>query len=143
LENFNGNDLVLAIAKFCVGIIVMFSYPLVLFICRNSIEVIFFAKFKENTIRRLLITGGLCLCVYLIAMFVNDLAIVIGLINTTAGAVINYIYPISAYIALEKRWSRKIPAIFLGIFCFLISFICFSLVVLDIITRISGIKSPI
>ena len=131
------------IAKFCVGIIVTFSFPIVLFICRNSIEIIFFSKYQENTIRRLIITGVLCFVVYLLSISISSLSIVIGLINTTAGSVINYIYPFSAYIVLEKRWSRRIPAIVLGILALIVSFICFSLVIVDIVVFLTGITPPL
>eukprot|EP01080_Neovahlkampfia_damariscottae_P005344 gene5344-9153_t len=143
LENFDDDDLVLTIAKFCVGVIVTFSFPIVLFVCRNSIEIIFFSKYKESTIRRLAITGILCFVIYLLSIFISSLSIVIGLINTTAGAIINYIYPFCAYIILEKRWSRRIPALIFGLLALFVSLVCFGLVIVDIIVAITGITPPL
>jgi sodium-coupled neutral amino acid transporter 1 len=100
------------VAKILVGCLVIFSYPLLFFATRNSVEEVFFSKKKFSWIRWVLETSFLCALIYVTGMFVPDITTVFGIVGATAGVCVYYVFPLVIFIKIEKvLWKRIIGVV--------------------------------
>jgi amino acid permease len=131
LDLYDKDDIPVVIARMFIAVVVILSYPLVHYACRASIENIFFSRFKFSWIRWLLITAFITGTTYLLGVLVDRIVIVFGLVMTTAGALVQFVFPFIIYLKLETNRAKKIPAIILLFICVGVSIICFALSVMD------------
>lgn len=101
------------VAKVLVALLVMFSFPLLFFATRNSIEEMFFSNKKFSWIRWTVETIFLCSLIYVTGMFVPDITTVFGIVGATAGICVYYVFPLVIFIKLEKEWWKRILGIVL------------------------------
>jgi amino acid permease len=75
LDLYARNDIVVTIARMFIAAVVIFSYPLVHYACRASIENIFFSRFQFNWIRWFAITFFICLTTTILGVFVRQMSL--------------------------------------------------------------------
>ena len=142
-DNFSSNILLMfdrkyipaIIAKVSLLILVLFSFPIVNFACKSSINNVIYDISSKN-VSLILISTIICILTYLLGNFITDMLIVFGLIMTTTGVMIEFIFPLLFHIKIEENKLFKIFSIILLLLSSIISLICFVLSMYETITGI-------
>lgn len=111
------------VARILFAFLSAFSYPLQTLPCRLSIESLIpvsksYKRQNGETLRKILIVA-IIVASFAFAFFLDDLALISGLIGTLAGIPICYILPFAFYMKLTvgRGWTKKrIAATALAIF---------------------------
>jgi hypothetical protein len=98
LKNFtNTNDYLMILAKVAIVLVIILSFPMIHFCCRDSIEGFFFKiKFQDiffngwefSWFRWVLEAFILCSISYVLAVFIPSITIVFGLTGATTGSLV-------------------------------------------------------
>eukprot|EP01080_Neovahlkampfia_damariscottae_P000818 gene818-9068_t len=142
IDLYPNDDILVEISKFLLGVVVILSYPLVHYACRASLNNLLFSKVPDHWIKRLILTAVIVSATTFFGTVIREIVIVFGLIMTTAGISVCYLFPFAIYIKLETSWARRIPAIILSIVAVILSIICFVLAVIDMVKGIISLIPP-
>eukprot|EP01012_Entosiphon_sulcatum_P003800 TRINITY_DN11351_c0_g1_i1.p1 TRINITY_DN11351_c0_g1~~TRINITY_DN11351_c0_g1_i1.p1 ORF type:complete len:546 (+),score=43.18 TRINITY_DN11351_c0_g1_i1:41-1678(+) len=103
LLNYVVDDIMVQIGRLAVALVALASFPVMAFPCIDAINRILFRR-QEYSLRR---TGAIVLCVvgaaYVIAMFVTDISVTLGLGGATGSMMISYILPPLFHVVLHHR----------------------------------------
>jgi amino acid permease len=139
IDLYPNSDILMEISKFLIGIVVILSYPLVHYACRSSFNNLFLSRFPDNWIKRLIVTAIIVSSTTFFGVVISQIVIVFGLVMTTAGIAVTFLFPFAIYIKLEKSWVKRIPAIILSVLSVILSIVCFTLAVKDMILGLIGL----
>ena len=106
-------DPLMAFAQGAIALTIVFAYPLNIFPCRFTIEMMLFTEWRPNRIRFFALTTFLVALSLLLAVLVPGIAVVFGLMGATTSAFVCYILPalFALKIYIEPQWSfRKMKA---------------------------------
>lgn len=106
-------DTLMTVSRILVSLLVISSFPLQCFPCRQSVMSILDStigpaesEWLKNR-RWWVITGLICTFAWLISMVVKDLGIVLAIVGATGSTTISYILPGFVYYSLQKEWTVK------------------------------------
>lgn len=124
LKNLSISDPWNLLVKICVAFIIILTFPLMQYCCRNSIERIFFQKSEFTWFRWSITAFLICIVSYGIGIGVPYISVIFSFSGATTGVFIMYLFPCLVYLKLETDWKRKIiPAIGI-IFAILLGILC-------------------
>ena len=105
LLNYPPDDLLVSIARVGLSIAVAFSYPVVMTPGRHCISTTLFGKNASqiSNIRFYIITFGIICVTFTVAMIVDDLGVVLGIIGSTSAPMSILILPGLYYYMIEKK----------------------------------------
>jgi amino acid permease len=134
--NYN-DDILVEIGKVFLGIVIIFSYPLLHFPARLSIDNMLQETctwIPDIIIRYVSITVALVGLSYLISVLLPDITVIFGLFGATAGNIIVFSGPAMLYIILTpgswKSWN-KVCAIILAVLGIAFGIISFVVILVD------------
>lgn len=124
LKNLANNDTWNFIVKICVAFIIILTFPLMQYCCRNSIESVFFSKSEFTWFRWIMTAFLICLASYGIGIGVPYISVIFSFSGATTGVFIMYLFPCLIYIKLETDWKKKIIPIIGIFFSFVLGILC-------------------
>eukprot|EP01080_Neovahlkampfia_damariscottae_P010248 gene10248-2667_t len=132
LKNFtDSGDLMMTIAKLAIVLVIILSFPMIHFCCRDSIEDIFFNGWEFSWTRWILEAALLCSVSYGLAVFIPNITVVFGLTGATTGSLVVFIYPGVLLAKHHPKIIWKIAGICSAILCTILGIICTTAIVLD------------
>ncbi|RSH89397.1 hypothetical protein EHS25_002509 [Saitozyma podzolica] len=114
LNNFSADDLLINIARACLGANMSTTIPLENYVCREVIEDFFFKGKPFSRVRNIVVTSLLVFTTMGISLMTCDLGVVLELAGGLSATALAFIFPASAYAALiQGPWyaKSKLPAI--------------------------------
>ncbi|KAB8200279.1 transmembrane amino acid transporter protein-domain-containing protein [Aspergillus parasiticus] len=111
LNNFPSDNIIVNVARFCLGLNMLTTLPLEAFVCREVMTTYYFSDEPFNMNRHLIFTSALVVSAMAMALITCDLGAVFELIGATSAAALAYIFPPLCYIKLSNASRKaKIPA---------------------------------
>ncbi|KNG85853.1 amino acid transporter [Aspergillus nomiae NRRL 13137] len=111
LNNFPSDNIMVNIARFCLGLNMLTTLPLEAFVCREVMTTYYFSDEPFNMNRHIIFTSALVVSAMTMALITCDLGAVFELIGATSAAALAYIFPPLCYIKLSNASRKaKIPA---------------------------------
>lgn len=102
LLSFPLNDTLIAISRAAITFTVSVAFPLNIFPCRFTIDMMFFSNARDCMIRHVLVTSGLVLAALVLAIFCPSINVVFGIIGGTCSAVVCFCLPAAFILKLES-----------------------------------------
>jgi len=99
LSGYN-ESLIFDVIKLTYAALIVFSFPVVGFASRDSIEKLFFSSSDESTIRRIIIAACICFVTLTLAILFPSVEIIFAFTGATFGQLVIFIYPTLYYILL-------------------------------------------
>lgn len=116
LLNYDVDQPEIVVGRFAVTLVVMFSYPILAHPCINSVDALLFPKRDFSYQRRAGLVFVVVGITYIIAFFVTEVDLVLGIAGSLGSTAISFVLPALFYIRLHPsplRSSRKIMAVVL------------------------------
>ncbi|QRD86014.1 putative amino acid transporter [Aspergillus flavus] len=111
LNNFPSDNIIVNVARFCLGLNMLTTLPLEAFVCREVMTTYYFSDEPFNMNRHIIFTSALVVSAMTMALITCDLGAVFELIGATSAAALAYIFPPLCYIKLSNASRKaKIPA---------------------------------
>ncbi|EPZ34373.1 Amino acid transporter domain-containing protein [Rozella allomycis CSF55] len=130
LESYESNMAVI-VAQFAYGLLTLFSYPLQVHPCRNSLEKVFpisnETRLKYPKTIFYGISGVIILATFFTAFFVDELGLVLAVVGSTGSVTLCYILPSLFYVKLTENegWhTKRILAAALGAIGIIVMCLC-------------------
>lgn len=101
LLSFPLHDKLIAVSRAAITFTVAVAFPLNIFPCRFTIDMMFFAYARESYVRHVVVTTGLVLAALLLAIFCPSINVVFGIIGGTCSAVVCFCLPAAFILKLE------------------------------------------
>jgi amino acid permease len=101
LLSFPLNDKLIAISRAAITFTVSVAFPLNIFPCRFTIDMMFFAYAKDSMFRHVAVTSALVLSALFLAIFCPSINIVFGIIGGTCSTVVCFCLPAAFILKLE------------------------------------------
>lgn len=132
LDNFSQSDILVSVAKIFICIVIVFSFPILMFASRESFLNII-SRPNPHIIIRIAITTVLCLFSYVVGMFVPNVVILIDIVVTISGISANFIFPMLMYSVYFKQWWKRILNIMLIIGIIILGIVSFIQAIINLI----------
>jgi len=144
LLNYPSDDTASNVARVCVIITALFSYPIMSFVFRLSIDYLLFDLGYELVLRRnspivlppylrLFIESTLSLALaWILSILVPSIGIIFGLIGATGGALIVFVFPTLLEFKEVSNPYVKAGLIIVVLFGVIVGFISASVIIIDI-----------
>lgn len=126
LNNFPTDNIVVNIARFCLGLNMLTTLPLEAFVCREVMETYYYPSSPFNMKRHVLFSTSLVVVAMVLSLLTCDLGVVLEMIGATSACALAYILPPLCYMKLTKRtWRTYIAAaiVFFGVAVMVISIV--------------------
>jgi len=136
LNNYPQHSPLLVVGRICTSLLVLLSYPMQFFPCRNSTRQLFFGTegpdgsggiFGNGLDRSpaaekkrfFVMTAVIGICSYLLSMVVEDLGVILSVVGATGSTTISFILPgiFYYYVYSDEGWTTRRKAAF-SLFCF-------------------------
>ncbi|CAK4072499.1 unnamed protein product [Aphanomyces euteiches] len=101
LLSFAMNDALIAVARAAITFTVAVAYPLNIFPCRFSLDMMFFAQAKESLVRHVIVSTSLVALSLLLAIFCPNINVIFGIIGGTCSSVVCFCFPAAFILKLE------------------------------------------
>ncbi|OQR81920.1 sodium-coupled neutral amino acid transporter [Thraustotheca clavata] len=101
LLSFALNDTLIAISRAALTFTVAVAFPLNIFPCRFSLDMMFFASAKDSMVRHVIVTCSLVFAALILAIFCPSINVVFGIIGGTCSAVVCFCFPAAFILKLE------------------------------------------
>ena len=111
LNNFPRDNLMVNIARLCLGLNMLTTLPLEAFVCREVMNNYWFPEEPYHPNRHLIFTTALVVSAMTLSLLTCDLGIVFELFGATSACALAFILPPLCYIKLAKRSSKTYVAI--------------------------------
>jgi amino acid permease len=132
LKNFTDpNDILMTVAKVAIVLVIILSFPLIHWICRESIEELFFSGWEFTWFRWIGEALILCTIAYLLGAFIPSITIVFGFTGATGGALVVFVYPSLLVVKLAKQKWLKVLGVMSAIISIILGGLCTLVVILD------------
>lgn len=116
LNNYPADDPLNIVAKLAIVLVVIFSFPLLHFACREAIEKMVFPNRPVTTLRWVTEAAVICGLVFAMAAIVPDLQTAFGITGATAGCLVVYTFPALMYFRVTESLLQKTVAMLVVIF---------------------------
>ncbi|KAG6584814.1 Sodium-coupled neutral amino acid transporter [Phytophthora cinnamomi] len=126
LLSFPLNDTLIAISRAAITFTVAVAFPLNIFPCRFTIDMMFFSNSEDSLSRHVAVTSGLVLLALLLAIFCPSINVVFGIIGGTCSTVVCFCFPAAFILKLEDGpllGPKKIGPVLLFIGAIVIGFV--------------------
>ncbi|KUF86404.1 Gamma-tubulin complex component 6 [Phytophthora nicotianae] len=126
LLSFPLNDTLIAISRAAITFTVAVAFPLNIFPCRFTIDMMFFSNSEDSWPRHVAVTSGLVLLALLLAIFCPSINVVFGIIGGTCSTVVCFCFPAAFILKLEDGpllGPKKIGPLLLFIGAIVIGFL--------------------
>lgn len=109
LLSFPLKDTLIAITRAALTFTVSVAFPLNIFPCRFTIDMMFFAYAEDSQIRHFLVTFTLVFLALLLAIFCPSINVIFGIIGGSCSAIVCFCLPAAFILKLEtgKLCGRK------------------------------------
>ncbi|SCV71054.1 BQ2448_3816 [Microbotryum intermedium] len=107
LNNFASDDVLINIARTCLGANMFTTLPLEAFVCREVLENYFWPDQPFNPKRHLIITSALVLSAMIVSLITCDLGLVLELAGGFSATALAYLFPAACYLKLTSTSSTK------------------------------------
>lgn len=101
LLSFELHDTLIAVSRAAITFTVAVAFPLNIFPCRFTIDMMFFADARDSCTRHVVVTTGLVLLALLLAIFCPSINVVFGIIGGTCSTVVCFCLPAAFILKLE------------------------------------------
>ncbi|GLE03705.1 hypothetical protein PINS_up012607 [Pythium insidiosum] len=101
LLSFPLDDTWIAISRAAITFTVSVAFPLNIFPCRFTIDMMFFAYAKDSLARHVAVTAGLVFLALLLAIFCPSINVIFGIIGGTCSSVVCFCLPAAFILKLE------------------------------------------
>ncbi|KAG7396681.1 hypothetical protein PHYBOEH_001910 [Phytophthora boehmeriae] len=118
LLSFPMSDTLIAISRAAITFTVAVAFPLNIFPCRFTIDMMFFSSAEDSWSRHVIVTSALVLFALLLAIFCPSINVVFGIIGGTCSTVVCFCFPAAFILKLEDGpllGSKKIGPLLLFI----------------------------
>ncbi|DBA01645.1 TPA: hypothetical protein N0F65_010296 [Lagenidium giganteum] len=102
LLSFPLSDTLIAISRAAITFTVSVAFPLNIFPCRFTIDMMFFAQSRDSLLRHVAVTSGLVFFALLLAIFCPSINVVFGIIGGTCSTVVCFCLPAAFILKLES-----------------------------------------
>ncbi|KAE9049497.1 hypothetical protein PR001_g3264 [Phytophthora rubi] len=126
LLSFPLSDTLIAISRAAITFTVAVAFPLNIFPCRFTIDMMFFSNSEDSLSRHVAVTSGLVLLALLLAIFCPSINVVFGIIGGTCSTVVCFCFPAAFILKLEDGpllGPKKIGPVLLFIGAIVIGFV--------------------
>ncbi|KAG3168644.1 hypothetical protein PC128_g19367 [Phytophthora cactorum] len=126
LLSFPLNDTLIAISRAAITFTVAVAFPLNIFPCRFTIDMMFFSNSEDSWSRHVAVTSSLVLLALLLAIFCPSINVVFGIIGGTCSTVVCFCFPAAFILKLEEGpllGPKKIGPVLLFIGAIVIGFV--------------------
>lgn len=132
LKNFTDpNDIMMTVARVAITIVIILSFPLIHWICRESIEQIFFSGWEFTWFRWIGEALLLCSIAYLLGAFIPSITVVFGFTGATGGSLVVFVYPSMLMAKMAKNRFLRIFGVISAIVSAILGTLCTIIVILD------------
>uniref|UniRef100_A0AAV1TZ72 Amino acid transporter transmembrane domain-containing protein n=1 Tax=Peronospora matthiolae TaxID=2874970 RepID=A0AAV1TZ72_9STRA len=101
LLSFPLNDTLIAISRAAITFTVAVAFPLNIFPCRFTIDMMFFANSEDSWSRHVAVTSSLVLLALVLAVFCPGINVIFGIIGGTCSSVVCFCLPAAFVLKLE------------------------------------------
>lgn len=101
LLSFPLNDTLIAISRAAIAFTVAVAFPLNIFPCRFTIDMMCFANSEDSWLRHVVVTTSLVLLALLLAIFCPSINVVFGIIGGTCSTIVCFCFPAAFILKLE------------------------------------------
>ncbi|TYZ63089.1 hypothetical protein PybrP1_002619 [[Pythium] brassicae (nom. inval.)] len=101
LLSFPLSDTLIAVSRAAITFTVSVAFPLNIFPCRFTIDMMFFAYSQDSLARHVVVTSSLVLLALLLAIFCPSINVVFGIIGGTCSTVVCFCLPAAFILKLE------------------------------------------
>uniref|UniRef100_H3GW21 Amino acid transporter transmembrane domain-containing protein n=1 Tax=Phytophthora ramorum TaxID=164328 RepID=H3GW21_PHYRM len=126
LLSFPMNDTLIAISRAAITFTVAVAFPLNIFPCRFTIDMMFFSNSEDSWTRHVAVTSSLVLLALLLAIFCPSINVVFGIIGGTCSTVVCFCFPAAFILKLEDGpllGPKKIGPVLLFVGAIVIGFV--------------------
>ncbi|CEG49884.1 sodium-coupled neutral amino acid [Plasmopara halstedii] len=102
LLSFPLDDALIAFSRAAIAFTVAVAFPLNIFPCRFTIEMMFFANREDSWTRHSIVTSILVLSALLLAIFCPSINVVFGIIGGTCSTIVCFCFPAAFILKLEE-----------------------------------------
>lgn len=102
LLSFPLDDTLIAVSRAAITFTVAVAFPLNIFPCRFTIDMMFFANAQESCTRHVVVTSALVFLALLLAIFCPSINVVFGIIGGTCSTVVCFCLPAAFILKLEE-----------------------------------------
>lgn len=106
LNNFPNDNIMINIARLCLGLNMLTTLPLEAFVCREVMNNYWFPDEPYHPNRHLIFTTSIVLSALTLSLLTCDLGVVFELFGATSACALAFILPPLCYIKLAKRSSQ-------------------------------------
>lgn len=114
-ENYCHTDDLMNVIRFIYAGIIMFTYPLECFVCRDVIENTFFSKYKGNLTLHLVVTIIIVMVTVVLSFMTDCLGIVLELNGALIATLLAYVLPALCAIFINRRYKHDKKSLILPI----------------------------
>ena len=101
LLSFPLDDTLIAVSRAAITFTVAVAFPLNIFPCRFTIDMMFFSDSEDSWLRHAAVTSSLVLLALLLAVFCPGINVIFGIIGGTCSAVVCFCLPAAFILKLE------------------------------------------
>ncbi|OWZ10088.1 Sodium-coupled neutral amino acid transporter [Phytophthora megakarya] len=126
LLSFPLSDTLIAISRAAITFTVAVAFPLNIFPCRFTIDMMFFSNSEDSWPRHVAVTSGLVLLALVLAIFCPSINVVFGIIGGTCSTVVCFCFPAAFILKLEDGpllGPKKIGPLLLFVGAVIIGFV--------------------
>ena len=84
--NGSGQNMILLLSFVAMALTIVMAFPLVVFPCRYTVDVMLFHDAEPNWCRHFVLTAVICGCTLLVSLFVPNISVVLQLMGDTTSA---------------------------------------------------------
>ncbi|KDE07865.1 hypothetical protein MVLG_01959 [Microbotryum lychnidis-dioicae p1A1 Lamole] len=107
LNNFASDDVLINVARTCLGANMFTTLPLEAFVCREVLENYFWPDQPFDRRRHLIITSALVLSAMVVSLMTCDLGLVLELAGGFSATALAYLFPAACYLKLTSASSSS------------------------------------
>ena len=105
----SGQNMILLLSFVAMALTIVMAFPLVVFPCRYTVDVMLFHDAEPNWCRHFVLTAVICGCTLLVSLFVPNISVVFQLMGGTTSAFVCFVLPaaFAIHLAGEQDSQRK------------------------------------
>eukprot|EP00729_Bicosta_minor_P017970 gene17970-35255_t len=113
LLNYDPSDPFIMVGRLAVALVIIFSFPLLAHPCFGTMDEILFNPevWGYSSCRKAIIMGVMVAIQYVIAMFVPDISVPLGIAGSTGSTAVSFILPSLFYMKLSPKPRTSCPKV--------------------------------
>ena len=105
--NGSGQNMILLLSFVAMALTIVMAFPLVVFPCRYTVDVMLFHDAEPNWCRHFVLTAVICGCTLLVSLFVPNISVVFQLMGGTTSAFVCFVLPAAFAIHLAREQDSQ------------------------------------